>query len=124
MDTKIEVLVVDDFATIRNVVKGLLKEIGFEKVDLAEDGSVAYKMLQEKKYQLLITDWHMPEMTGIELLRKVRADENLCKLPVLILTAEAKKEQIVEAAKAGASEYLLKPFNIDSLRAKLKKIVK
>lgn len=125
MNKDINILVVDDFATIRNVVKGLLKELDFnsDKVDQADDGDVAWEMLQKKNYHLLITDWHMPRMTGIELLRKVRADDRLAKLPVLVLTAEAKKEQIIEAAKAGASEYLLKPFNVDSLGKKLKKII-
>ncbi len=124
MNKDIEILVVDDFATIRNVVKGLLKEIGFEKIDQADDGDVALEMMKQKPYQLLITDWHMPKMNGIDLLKIIRAEEGLKNIPVLILTAESKKEQIIEAAQAGANEYLLKPFNVETLNMKLKKILK
>lgn len=121
-DPNMKFLVVDDFATMRRIVRNLLKELGYTNVDEAEDGAVALNMLKRGHYDFLATDWNMPNMTGIELLRAVRADASLKHLPVLMITAEAKKENIVEAAQAGASGYIVKPFTSATLEEKLKKI--
>ena len=115
-------LVVDDFATMRRIVRNLLKELGFVNVDEAEDGNAALQKLRASKFDFIVTDWNMPNMTGIELLRQVRADPELKHLPVLMVTAEAKKENIIEAAQAGASGYVVKPFTAATLDEKLKKI--
>jgi two-component system chemotaxis response regulator CheY len=115
-------LVVDDFATMRRIVRNLLKELGFLNVDEAEDGNVALQKLRASKFDFIVTDWNMPNMTGIELLRQVRADPELKHLPVLMVTAEAKKENIIEAAQAGASGYVVKPFTAVTLDEKLQKI--
>lgn len=116
-------LVVDDFSTMRRIVRNLLKELGFTNVHEAEDGVDALKKLQgEGDYQFVVSDWNMPNMTGIELLRKIRADATLKHLPVLMVTAEAKRENIIEAAQAGASGYVVKPFTAATLDEKLKKI--
>jgi two-component system chemotaxis response regulator CheY len=117
-------LVVDDFATMRRIVRGLLKELGFNNVDEAEDGVVALTMLKRESFDFVVSDWNMPNMTGIELLRAIRADAALSNLPVLMVTAEAKKENIIEAAKAGASGYVVKPFTAATLDEKLNKIFK
>ncbi len=116
-------LVVDDFATMRRIVRNLLKELGFLNVDEAEDGNVALQKLRANKFDFIVTDWNMPNMTGIELLRQVRADPELKHLPVLMVTAEAKKENIIEAAQAGASGYVVKPFTAVTLDEKLQKIL-
>lgn len=123
MDTKMKILIVDDFSTMRRIVKNLLKDLGFLDVQEADDGKTALPMLQEHKFDLLITDWNMPGMTGIELLKAVRADPNLAALPVLLVTAEAKKEQIVEAAQAGVNGYIVKPFTAAILKEKLEKML-
>jgi two-component system chemotaxis response regulator CheY len=115
-------LVVDDFSTMRRIVRNLLKELGFTNVQEAEDGVEALAKLRSDKFDFVVSDWNMPNMTGIELLREIRADANLKHLPVLMVTAEAKKENIIEAAKAGASGYVVKPFTAATLDEKLKKI--
>ncbi|MBM5572966.1 chemotaxis protein CheY [Deefgea chitinilytica] len=115
-------LVVDDFSTMRRIVRNLLKELGFTNVDEAEDGQVALHKLKNGQFEFVVTDWNMPNMTGIELLRAIRADTQLKHLPVLMVTAEAKKENIIEAATAGASGYVVKPFTAATLDEKLKKI--
>lgn len=115
-------LVVDDFSTMRRIVRNLLKELGFNNVQEAEDGIDALAKLRADKFDFVVSDWNMPNMTGIELLREIRADANLKHLPVLMVTAEAKKENIIEAAKAGASGYVVKPFTAATLDEKLKKI--
>lgn len=123
-DTNLRFLVVDDFSTMRRIVRNLLKELGFSNVDEAEDGVVALSKLKSEKFDFVVSDWNMPNMTGIELLRSIRSDAALKHLPVLMVTAEAKKENIVEAAKAGASGYVVKPFTAATLDEKLNKIFK
>ena len=117
-------LVVDDFSTMRPIVRNLLKELGFTNVDEAEDGVAALAKLKGGKFDFVISDWNMPNMTGIELLRAVRADPALAGLPVLMITAEAKKENIIEAAQAKANGYIVKPFTAAVLDEKLNKILK
>lgn len=121
-DKNMKFLVVDDFSTMRRIVRNLLKELGFSNVDEAEDGQVALHKLKSSQFDFVVTDWNMPNMTGIELLRAIRADPSLKHLPVLMITAEAKKENIVEAAQAGASGYVVKPFTAATLDEKLGKI--
>ena len=115
-------LVVDDFSTMRRIVRNLLKELGFSNVHEAEDGADALQKLDGGQFDFVVSDWNMPNMTGIELLRKIRSDPTLKQLPVLMITAEAKKENIIEAAQAGASVYIVKPFTAATLDEKLKKI--
>lgn len=119
-DTKF--LVVDDFSTMRRIVRNLLKELGFTNVQEAEDGVDALNKLRSEKFDFVVSDWNMPNMTGIDLLRNIRGDDVLKHLPVLMVTAEAKKENIIEAAQAGASGYVVKPFTAATLDEKLKKI--
>ncbi len=119
-DTKF--LVVDDFSTMRRIVRNLLKELGFVNVQEAEDGVEALSKLRGDKFDFVVSDWNMPNMTGIELLTAIRADASLKHLPVLMVTAEAKKENIIQAAQAGASGYVVKPFTAATLDEKLKKI--
>jgi len=116
-------LVVDDFATMRKIVHNLLKELGFSRIEEAEDGAAALKQLRGGAFDFVVSDWNMPNMTGIELLRAIRADPALKHLPVLMVTAEAKKENILEAAQAGASGYVVKPFTAAVLDEKLNKIM-
>jgi two-component system chemotaxis response regulator CheY len=115
-------LVVDDFSTMRRIVRNLLKELGFINVKEAEDGVDALAKLRAETFDFVVSDWNMPNMTGIELLRAIRADAKLKHLPVLMVTAEAKRENIIEAAQAGASGYVVKPFTAATLDEKLKKI--
>ncbi len=117
-----KILIVDDFSTMRRIIKNLLRDLGFNNTQEADDGQTAWPMLQTGNFDFLVTDWNMPIMTGIELLQKVRADENLASLPVLLVTAEAKKEQIVEAAQAGVNGYVVKPFTAITLKEKIDKI--
>ena len=121
-DKNLKILVVDDFSTMRRIVRNLWKELGYTNVDEAEDGVVAMQRLKGNNFQFVITDWNMPNMTGIELLRAVRADPSLKHLPVLMITAEAKKENIIEAAQSGASGYIVKPFTAGTLEEKLGKV--
>jgi two-component system, chemotaxis family, chemotaxis protein CheY len=123
-DQKMRFLVVDDFSTMRRIVRGLLKELGFLDVDEAEDGVIALAKLKSTPFDFVVSDWNMPNMTGIELLRAIRADPALAHLPVLMVTAEAKKENIIEAAKSGANGYVVKPFTAATLDEKLNKIFK
>lgn len=116
-------LVVDDFSTMRRIIKNLLHDLGYSNVTEADDGKTALPMLQTGSYDFLITDWNMPGMAGLDLLKAVRANEKLKKLPVLMLTAEAKREQIVEAAQAGVSGYVIKPFTAQTLKEKIDKIL-
>jgi two-component system chemotaxis response regulator CheY len=120
---KIKILVVDDFATMRKVIRNLLKQSGFENVVEAEDGVLALKELKSTKIDFVISDWNMPNMTGIELLRAVRADGDLSKLPFLMVTAESLKENVVEAVKAGVNDYIVKPFTHEVLGEKIDKIM-
>ena len=121
-DQNMRFLVVDDFSTMRRIVRNLLKELGFSNVDEAEDGQVALHKLKNSQFDFVVTDWNMPNMTGLELLKAIRADAQLKHLPVMMVTAEAKKENIIEAATAGASGYIVKPFTAATLDEKLKKV--
>jgi two-component system chemotaxis response regulator CheY len=113
---------VDDFSTMRRIIKNLLRELGFNNTEEADDGKTGLPMLRAGSFDFLITDWNMPGMTGIDLLRAVRADAKLASLPVLLVTAEAKKEQIVEAAQAGVNGYVVKPFTAQTLHEKIERI--
>lgn len=117
-----KILVVDDFSTMRRIVKNLLRDLGFTNTHEADDGTTAWPMLQSGDYDFLVTDWNMPGMSGIELLQKVRSDEKLKTLPVLMVTAEAKRDQIVAAAQAGVNGYVVKPFTAAALKEKIEKI--
>lgn len=117
-----KILVVDDFSTMRRIVKNLLRDLGFTNTHEADDGSTALPMLQTGNFDFLITDWNMPGMQGIDLLKAVRADEKLKSIPVLMVTAESKREQIIEAAQAGVNGYIVKPFTAATLSEKLDKI--
>ena len=121
--TDLKFLIVDDFSTMRRIVRGLLKEIGYANADEAEDGAVALKMLQNAKYDFIVSDINMPVMNGFELLNAVKADNGLRHLPVLMVTAEARKEDIVRAAKDGAAGYIVKPFTKATLEEKVQKIM-
>lgn len=121
-DPNMKILVVDDFSTMRRIVRNLLKELGFSNVQEAEDGVDALKKLRAESFDFVVSDWNMPNMTGIDLLREIRKDAALKHLPVLMVTAEAKRENIVEAAQAGASGYVVKPFTATTLDEKLQKI--
>ncbi|MGE0290688.1 MAG: chemotaxis response regulator CheY [Bradyrhizobium sp.] len=122
MNKDLKFLIVDDFSTMRRIVKNLLHDLGYTNVTEADDGKTALPMLQAGNFDFLITDWNMPGMPGIELLKAVRADARLARLPVLMLTAEAKREQIIEAAQAGVNGYVIKPFTAATLKEKLDKI--
>ncbi|MCB5177715.1 response regulator [Microvirga lenta] len=119
LDLSIPVLVVDDYQTMIRILRNLLKQIGFKDVDDASDGTAALAKLKEKKYGLVISDWNMEPMTGYELLQHVRADENLNALPFIMVTAEAKTENVIAAKKAGVNNYIVKPFNAQTLQAKI-----
>jgi two-component system, chemotaxis family, chemotaxis protein CheY len=116
-------LVVDDFSTMRRIIKNLLNDLGYANVTEADDGATALPLLKGGQFDFLITDWNMPGMPGLELLKQVRADGRLAKMPVLMLTAEAKREQIVEAAQAGVNGYVIKPFTAATLKEKIDKIL-
>ena len=122
MDKNIKVLVVDDFSTMRRIVKNLLRDLGFTNIQDADDGSTALPMLQGGDFDFVVTDWNMPGMQGIDLLKAIRADPKLSHIPVLLITAEAKKEQIIMAAQAGVNGYIVKPFTAGTLKTKLDKI--
>ena len=122
MDKSMNILVVDDFSTMRRIVKNLLIEIGFTNIVEADDGKTALPILENGGIDFLVTDWNTPGMSGIDLLKTVRSDPNLSALPVLMVTAEAKREQIMEAAQAGVNGYVVKPFTADTLREKVDKV--
>jgi two-component system chemotaxis response regulator CheY len=122
MNKNMRILIVDDFSTMRRIVKNLLADLGFSNTAEAEDGNSALTALRTSTIDFVITDWNMPGMTGIELLRSIRADDKLKHLPVLMVTAEAKREQIIEAAQAGVNGYIIKPFTAQTLQEKLAKI--
>lgn len=121
-DAKIRFLVVDDFSTMRRIVRNLLKELGYSNIEEAEDGSVGLAKLQSEKFDFVVSDWNMPVMDGLSMLKAIRANPALCHLPVLMVTAEAKKENIIAAAQAGANGYVVKPFTAATLDEKLTKI--
>ena len=122
VDKNIKFLVVDDFSTMRRIVRNVLKELGFTNIDEAEDGQVALHKLKSQNFDFIVSDWNMPNMTGIELLKAVRADQQIKHLPFMMITAEAKRENIIEAAMAGASGYIVKPFTAATLEEKMNKI--
>jgi two-component system, chemotaxis family, chemotaxis protein CheY len=122
MDLNMKVLVVDDFATMRRIVRNILKQIGFANICEADNGKNALKELKKEKYDLILCDWNMPEMPGIELLNSVRSDDRLKHTPFVMVTAEAQKENIVEAVKAGVNSYIVKPFTAETVSEKLQKI--
>ncbi len=122
MDKNMKILIVDDFSTMRRIIKNLLRELGFNNTHEADDGTSALPMLQNGDFDFLITDWNMPGMTGLDLLKAVRADPKLKELPVLMVTAEAKRDQIVEAAQAGVNGYIVKPFTAQTLKEKIERI--
>ncbi|MCD9034000.1 chemotaxis response regulator CheY [Luteimonas sp. Y-2-2-4F] len=122
MNKNMRILIVDDFSTMRRIIRNLLADLGFNNTVEAEDGHSALAVLRQEAVELVVTDWNMPGMTGIELLRAIRADARLRALPVLMVTAEAKREQIVEAAQAGVNGYIIKPFTAQTLAEKLDRI--
>ena len=123
MSTSLRFLVVDDFSTMRRIVKNFLNDLGYTSIEEADDGKTALPILQQGNIDFLVTDWNMPGMPGLDLLKAVRADPKLSKLPVLLVTAEAKREQIVEAAQAGVNGYVVKPFTAQTLKEKIEKIL-
>lgn len=123
MASTVRFLVVDDFSTMRRIIKNFLNDLGYNNVQEADDGITALPVLRTGNIDFLITDWNMPGMQGLDLLKAVRADAKLAKLPVLMLTAEAKRDQIIEAAQAGVNGYVVKPFTSQTLKDKLDKIL-
>ncbi|MBL6749024.1 MAG: chemotaxis response regulator CheY [Nevskia sp.] len=122
MDKNTRILIVDDFSTMRRIVKNLLHDLGFLNTAEADDGRSAWALLQGTPIDFVITDWNMPGMTGLDLLKNIRADERMARLPVLMVTAEAQRDQIIEAAKAGVNGYIIKPFTAVTLKEKIDKI--
>lgn len=118
----IKILVVDDFSTMRRIIKNLLRDLGFQNITEADDGKTALPILKQGGIEFLVTDWNMPGMTGIELIGEVRKDPNLAHIPILMVTAEAKREQIIAAAQAGVNGYVVKPFTATVLKEKIEKI--
>ncbi len=124
IDYKMKVLVVDDFATMRKIVRNILKQIGFEHITEAEDGNAALQVLKNETVGLVVTDWNMPNMTGLDLLRQIRQNPQTASLPVLMVTAEGLKENVIEAVKAGVNNYVVKPFTAEVLQEKIEAIFK
>lgn len=122
LDCSMPVLIVDDYNTMLRIIRNLLKQIGFEDVDEANDGSAALTKMRDKKYGLVISDWNMEPMTGIELLKEVRADDNLNRTPFIMVTAESKTENVIAAKKAGVNNYIVKPFNAQTLKSKIEAV--
>ncbi|MCC4263164.1 chemotaxis response regulator CheY [Oceanimonas pelagia] len=122
MDKNMKILIVDDFSTMRRIIKNLLRDLGFNNTHEADDGLTALPMLKNGDFDFVVTDWNMPGMQGIDLLKAIRADEKLKHLPVLMVTAEAKREQIITAAQAGVNGYVVKPFTAGTLKEKLEKV--
>ena len=123
-DPNMKILIVDDMSTMRRITKNFLKQLGFNNMEEAENGQDALNKLQAETYGFVVSDWNMPVMMGIDMLRAIRADEKLKKIPVLMVTAEAQKENIVEAAQAGVNNYIVKPFTAETLQEKINKIFK
>ena len=122
MDKDMKILIVDDFSTMRRIIKNLLRDLGFTNTHEADDGATGLPMLKNGDFDFLITDWNMPGMTGIDLLKAIRAEEKLKGLPILMVTAESKRDQIVLAAEAGVNGYVVKPFTAQTLQDKIEKI--
>ncbi|MDA8083616.1 MAG: chemotaxis response regulator CheY [Nitrospiraceae bacterium] len=121
-DLKMKILVVDDFSTMRRIVKNILKQLGYENIEEAEDGAQAFSKLKNGGFQFVVSDWNMPNMDGLELLQKIRSDAELKELPVLMVTAEAEKDKVITAIKAGVNNYVVKPFTAEILKEKMDKI--
>lgn len=126
VDKSMNVLVVDDYQTMIRIIKNLLKQLGFDNVDEATDGTMAYGMLEKKKYGLVISDWNMEPMSGLDLLKKVRAtsgNDNISKVPFIMVTAESKTENVIAAKQAGVNNYIVKPFNAETLKTKISSVL-
>ncbi len=123
VDMNMNILIVDDYKTMLRIIRNLLKQLGFNNVDEATDGSMALQKLRDKDYGLVISDWNMEPMTGIQLLREVRADSKLKNLPFIMITAESKTENVVAAKEAGVNNYIVKPFNAATLKTKLSSVL-
>lgn len=121
-NASMKILIVDDFSTMRRIVRNILKQLGFTSIEEAEDGDVALQKLKEGNFEFVVTDWNMPNMTGLELLKSIRADDQLKDTPVLLVTAEAEKENVVQAAQAGVNDYIVKPFTADVMQSKINRI--
>ena len=121
-DPKMKFLVVDDFSTMRRIVKNILKQLGYENIEEAEDGAQAYSKLKSGNFEFVVSDWNMPNMDGLELLKKIRSDDQLKHLPVLMVTAEAEKDKVITAIQAGVSNYIVKPFTAEVLKEKMDRI--
>lgn len=122
INPEMKILIVDDFSTMRRIVRNILRQLGYNNVVEADDGTTAWEILNREKIDFIVSDWNMPKMTGIELLRKVRSSETLADLPFLMVTAEAQQENIIEAVQAKVSNYIVKPFTADTLQQKIDKI--
>ena len=123
VDMNMNILIVDDYKTMLRIIRNLLKQLGFNNVDEATDGSMALQKLRDKEYGLVISDWNMEPMTGIQLLREVRADAKLKALPFIMITAESKTENVIAAKEAGVNNYIVKPFNADTLKQKITSVI-
>jgi two-component system chemotaxis response regulator CheY len=123
VDMQMQILIVDDYKTMLRIIRNLLKQLGFNNVDEATDGSMALQKLRDKEYGLVISDWNMEPMTGIQLLREVRADAKLKALPFIMITAESKTENVIAAKEAGVNNYIVKPFNAATLKVKLTSVI-
>ncbi len=124
IDPNIRVLIIDDFATMRKIERNILGQLGIKNVDEADDGTTALPKIQQTKYDVILLDWNMPQMSGLELLKAVRADPNIKNVPIIMVTAEALKDNIVAAAQAGVNDYVVKPFTAAVLEDKLAKVLK
>ena len=124
MDTSIKILIVDDFATMRRILKNILKQLGFKNLVEADDGTTAWEVLEGQGIDLIVSDWNMPKMTGLELLKKVRANDTYKDTPFLMVTAEAQKQNVIEAVQAGVSNYVVKPFTAEAISDKLGKVLR
>ncbi|MCI4453811.1 MAG: chemotaxis response regulator CheY [Thermodesulfobacterium sp.] len=122
MDPNIKILIVDDFSTMRKIIRNILTQLGFKNILEADDGTTALEILKKEKVDLIISDWNMPKMSGLELLKAVRSDENLKDIPFVMVTAEAQKENILEAIKYKVNQYIVKPFTPETLKEKLEKV--
>ncbi len=124
MDLSIKILIVDDFATMRRILKNILKQLGFTNISEADDGSTALEQLKKNQFDLIISDWNMPKMSGLDLLKSVRGMNECKDIPFLMVTAEAQKQNVIEAVQAGVSNYVVKPFTAEQISDKLGKILK
>ncbi|NOZ24760.1 MAG: chemotaxis protein CheY [Nitrospirae bacterium] len=121
-DTNMKILVVDDFSTMRKIVRNVLKQLGYSNIEEAEDGAQAYSKLKDSTFHFVVSDWNMPNMDGLEMLKKIRSDPELKDLPVLMVTAEAEKDKVIAAIKAGVNNYIVKPFTAETLKQKMEQI--